>query len=97
MEIEIRFKGSIGDLGIYNVSLNEQGRRLYPSRTNKNNERTNLRIDQGGPVHGRPRTYKVLLQVNRETKNVACQQFIKKYGTHHVVATADVSERGSGS
>ena len=30
--------------------------------------------------------------MNRESKHGACQQFIKKHGTHHVVATAVVSE-----
>jgi hypothetical protein len=71
---------------ILKVAANGQGRRLYISNTYKNNKRTNFRVDQGGPVRGRPGTYNVFLQVNKETKNRACQHFIKKHGTHHVVS-----------
>jgi hypothetical protein len=35
----------------------------------------------------------LILQVNREAKHRECQQFIKKYGTHHIVTTAEVGEQ----
>jgi hypothetical protein len=75
---------------VLKISANGQGRRLYPSDTPKNNRKTGFRVDQGGPVYGRPGTYKVVLQVNKEAGNAGCQKFIKKYGTYHVVATAEV-------
>lgn len=76
---------------ILKIAPNGQGRRLYPSRTSKHDATNNFRIDQGGPVNGRPGVYQVVLQVNKEAKSRACQDFIKKHGTHHVVATAEVS------
>jgi hypothetical protein len=78
---------------ILKIAPNRQERRLYPSHTSKHDAKNNFRIDQGGPVHGRPGVYKVVLQGNKEAKSRACREFIKKYGTHHVIATAEVSEQ----
>jgi hypothetical protein len=66
--------------------------RLSHSDTPKTDEKTNFHIEHGGPVHGRSGTSKVVLQVNKRAKNTACKNLIKKYGAHHVVATAEVGE-----
>ena len=78
---------------ILQIAPNAQGRRVYPPDTAKNNEKLLFRIDQGGPINGKPGVCKLILQVNREAKHRGCQQFIKKYGTHHIVATAEVGEQ----
>ena len=58
--------------------------RIFPSQTAKHDENHGYRIDRGAQIHGDPNKMKIILQINREAKDPALQDIIKKAkrGTH---------------
>ena len=79
---------------LFNGISNGVGRRLYPSRTPKNDRAEGFRVDQGH-VHNEAGTiYDIVLQPNAEATKPAVKEFIGKYSTHAKLAktTIDKSE-----
>jgi hypothetical protein len=64
--------------------------RIFPSQTAKHDENHGFRIDRGVQVHGDPNKMKVILQINREAKDPALKDIMKKAkrGTHTKIAEA---------
>ncbi|KAM5444083.1 hypothetical protein MferCBS31731_000600 [Microsporum ferrugineum] len=63
------------------------GGRILPSKTKKNDENAQFRIDAGEVINGRKNLY---LQVNSEATNEALRKWLKKNGTHANIATGSI-------
>jgi hypothetical protein len=73
-------------------ALNGAGRRLYPSRTPKNDKQTGFRVDQGRVHDKEGTTYDIVLQPNAESTTPAIKGFISKYSTHAKLATMTIDK-----
>ena len=64
--------------------------RIFPSQAVKHDKKHGFRIDRGAQIHGDPNKMKVILQINREAKDPALQDIMKKAkrGTHTKIAEA---------
>ncbi|KAJ5086933.1 hypothetical protein NUU61_008240 [Penicillium alfredii] len=64
------------------------GNRILPSKTTKNDEDYQLRIDAGELIDNRYQN--IVLQVNSQAKNTGLREWVKKQprGTHTKLATA---------
>jgi hypothetical protein len=60
------------------------GRRIAPSRTSKNDQAYQLRLDSGELIGTKLNVY---LQVNASAKEALFKEWIKKHGTHAKLAT----------
>ncbi|EER38471.1 predicted protein [Histoplasma capsulatum H143] len=65
------------------------GSRLLPSRTSKNDEEYQCRIDIGEEVKDNPGYYNVYLQVNSQARSEGLKDWLKK-NPHGNLATAQV-------
>lgn len=63
------------------------GERIFPSKTSKNDKKHQLRIDAGPLIDNRYR--QVNLQVNSEATSQGLKDWIRKYGSHANLATAE--------
>lgn len=61
------------------------GSRIVPSRSPRNDEQYQLRIDAGELIDNRYRN--VVLQINREAKGTALKQWLREHGSHAKPAT----------
>lgn len=62
------------------------GGRIFPSRTHKNDQAHELRLDAGPLIDDRYR--QVHLQVNSEAKSKALKDWVRKHGSHANLVTA---------
>src|SRR5271170_6177355 len=71
-------------------TLDGAGSRLQPSRTPRNDEDAEFRIDQGHVHDKEGKVYDIVLQANRQAKSEAIKEFVKKNSSHAKLATATI-------
>lgn len=63
------------------------GERLFPTKTPKNDEKHQLRLDAGPMIDGRYR--RVHLQVNKEATSQGLKNWVQKHGSHADLSTGE--------
>ncbi|KAF7444380.1 hypothetical protein A1F99_109330 [Pyrenophora tritici-repentis] len=54
------------------------GTRVFPAKTNKNDEKSGLRINKGEALHNEPHKHNVFLQQNENVEDPAIRKLAKK-------------------
>jgi len=70
------------------------GQRIVPTKTAKNDELYQLRIDAGEVPKG-THMQNIVLQVNTQAKNTALKNWVKKHTTHGKLATTSFDTKAA--
>ena len=74
---------------LLNPTQEGAGGRVYPARNAKNDQRYGIRIDKGEPVHDKPNTIRLKLQINSNAESATLRN-LAKGNPHRVISNADV-------
>jgi len=67
--------------------LHNPGQRVVPSKSWKNDEEHQYRVDAGETIDGRKNLY---LQINSQATSPVLKEYVRKNGTHAKVATVPI-------
>ncbi|KAB8356535.1 hypothetical protein FH972_024118 [Carpinus fangiana] len=77
---------------VLNPAMEGAGWRVFPARTQRNDEKYGLRIDKGEPVAGKADTVSVKLQINSNASRKTLKDLAKE-DPHRVIAEAEVDTK----